>query len=192
MTDIESTATDPDATTGAAQIAADAPESNGQVIAPAEPDAGDSVDQADDADTDGDAGEQLDDTADVFPRAVVEKLRKQSAGLRDRARTAEGRAEQAETRLAAAQRQLIGRQAAAAGVKPAAVFAVAPLDELLADDGTVDTAAVTRAMATASTTLGAGPRRNPVGRGSFLSGATGTNIEPPPKSFTEAFRPRED
>lgn len=170
-----------------AQIAADAPESAPEVItpdAPETPAGGVQLDDTDQPDAD-------DDAADVFPRSVVEKLRKESAGMRDRAKTAEERAQTAEERLTAVQRQLVGQHVAAAGMKPAAVAAVASLDDVLADDGfTVDVGKVAQAIERARVTLGAhaAPRRNPAGRGSFQSGASGSNIEPTRKSFASAFR----
>lgn len=188
MTDnaADSAATD---TVLVAESTADATESAGQDTTPDTPETPDSGELVDNTDQ-----EDVDDTADTFPRSVVEKLRKESAGLRDRAKTAEERAEQAEERLIAVQRQLVGHHVAAAGMKPAAVAAVAPLDDVLADDGTVDAAKVQQAIERARVTLGARatPVRNPAGRGSFQSGATGTLIERLPRGFESAFRPRED
>lgn len=179
-------------TVPAAQLNADAPDPAGQAIAPDATETLDSGELVDDTDADEQPDPGDDDTADTFPRSVVEKLRKESAGLRDRFKVAEGRAETAEERLATVQRQLIGRQVASAGLKPAAVFAVAQLDDLLAEDGTVDADRVVKAIAAARDTLGVGVRRNPVGRGSFQSGASGTNIESLPKGFASAFRRSED
>lgn len=187
MTNIESTATESADTIPAAELAIDATEMAEQAITPDAPETPDSDDMLDDTD-----GETVDETADTFPRAVVEKLRRESAGFRDRAKSAEGRAEQAEGQLAAVQRQLVGRQVAAGGMKPSAVFAVAQLDDLLSDDGAVDTAKVQQAMATARDVLGVGVRRNPYGRGGFVSGATGSLIESPQKGFASAFRRSDD
>jgi hypothetical protein len=133
----------------------------------------------DTAETDG-SGDPGD--GDTFPRAVVEKLRKESAGLRDRAKTAE-------EQVTALQRQIVSRQVAAAGVKPEAVFAVAQIDDLLADDGTVDPDKVSAAMFNARKTLGAHPKRNPAGRGGLHSGAGISGGQP--AGFESAFRPRE-
>ncbi|MDM2029854.1 hypothetical protein PP300_11175, partial [Mycobacteroides abscessus] len=110
------------------------------------------------------------DDGDMFPRKVVEKLRRESADHRGRANTAEeqltamqARAEAAEGQVLALQRRSVEQQIVNAGMRPAAVWAVSQLDELLADDGTVDTSEVQRAMATAKKTLGIQQRRNPAG-----------------------------
>lgn len=121
---------------------------------------------------------------DVFPREVVEKLRKESASYRDRAKTAEDR-------LSAMQRQSVARQITAAGMHPEAVWAVAQLDDLLADDGTIDAAKVSRAMATARQTLGIQQRRVFPGMGELNSGATGFRDYTPGPGFASAFGPRE-
>jgi hypothetical protein len=138
--------------------------------------------QADSADTDETAAS--DDSSDTFPRSVVEKLRRESAGLRDRAKNAEDR-------LAATQRQLVDRQITAAGMRPEAVYAVAGLDDLLAADGTVDAAAVTRAMAAARQTLGITQR--PVARPGQGELNSGTGPREKRKSgWLTAFGPREE
>jgi len=125
-----------------------------------------------------------DDPGDVFPRSVVEKLRKESAGLRDRAKNAEDR-------LSAMQRQVAAQQITAAGMRPEAVWAVAQLGDLLADDGTVDPDQVARAMATARQTLGIEQRRAPFpGQGELNSGARSGPPESP-AGWTAAFGPRE-
>lgn len=127
----------------------------------------------------------VDDSGDTFPREVVEKLRKESASYRDRAKTAEDR-------LSAMQRQSVDRQITTAGLKPAAVWAVTQLENLLADDGTVDAAKVSQAMATARQTLGITQRRAPfAGQGELNSGATGPKEYTPKPGFAAAFGPRE-
>lgn len=59
---------------------------------------------ADDQDTDTTTGNEgtADEEVDMFPRPVVEKLRKENAGYRDRAKTAEARADTLARRLHAA------------------------------------------------------------------------------------------
>ncbi|MGV0853892.1 hypothetical protein [Mycolicibacterium elephantis] len=120
--------------------------------------------------------------ADTFPRHVVEKLRRENASLRDRARTAE-------SRLAAVQRQQIDAAAASAGIKPAALRAVAKDEELLAEDGSVDTDKLKAAVDRARETLGVGQPRRVVVGGQLLSGA----MRPVGKrdGWASAFRPRE-
>ncbi|BCP11682.1 hypothetical protein MINTM020_37800 [Mycobacterium paraintracellulare] len=138
---------------------------------------------ADAADTDETPG--TDDSSDMFPRKVVEKLRKESATLRDRVKAAEDR-------LSAMQRQAVAWQITAAGMRPEAVFAVAQLDDLLAGDGTVDAAKVSRAMAAARQTLGISQRPAPrPGHGELNSGATGMKDHMPGPGFAAAFGPRE-
>jgi hypothetical protein len=61
---------------------------------------------------------------------------------------------------------------------------------MLGDDGTVDTAAVARAMATARQTLGITRRRNPAGSGSGLKSGASTGEPSQPVGFAAAFGPR--
>lgn len=144
-----------------------------------------------------DADDDQDD-GDMFPRKVVEKLRRESADHRGRANTAEeqltamqARAEAAEGQVLALQRRSVEQQIVNAGMRPAAVWAVSQLDELLADDGTVDTSEVQRAMATAKKTLGIQQRRNPAGVRDGMNSGSGRPREPKPvPGFTDAFGPR--
>lgn len=144
--------------------------------------------EVDDSHTDAadtDETPSSDDSSDMFPRKVVEKLRKESAALRDRAKTAEDR-------LSAMQRKAVARQITAAGMRPEAVFAVTQLDDLLADDGTVDAAKVSGAMAAARQTLGISQRPAPrPGHGELNSGATGMKEHTPGPGFAAAFGPRD-
>lgn len=143
-----------------------------------------------DLDTDG--------QGDMFPRKVVEKLRRESADHRGRANAAEeqltamqARAEAAEGRLTSMQRQSAEGLIKAAGMRAEAVWAVAQLDDLLAHDGTVDEAKVAHAMATARRTLGIQTKRNPAGiRNGFHSGVGGPREYKPGPAFSDAFRPR--
>ncbi|CAJ1495105.1 hypothetical protein [[Mycobacterium] burgundiense] len=86
-----------------------------------------------------------------------------AAKYRRKLRTAEAERDQLAERLEAMQRNEIERQAQAAQLKPAALWAAAKLDDLLAEDGTVSTEAVAQAVETARETLGVPPpRRNHV------------------------------
>lgn len=80
--------------------------------APADDDQGDAPGETDeghlDTADDDDSGDQ-DDAADTFPRPVVEKLRRESADRRERARTAEARADDYAHRLHTALVKLDGR-----------------------------------------------------------------------------------
>ncbi len=151
----------------------------GQTTAPTEASSIDDVEKADSVEVPADV-----DPTDTFPRSAVEKLRRESAGYRDRANNAEDR-------LTALQRQLVEQQVIAAGMRPAAVFAVAQLGDLLADDGTIDTGKLTAAMSTAKETFGIkeAPRRNIFG-GELVSGTTGRQTSLSGPSFASAFGPR--
>ncbi|MGY4713025.1 hypothetical protein ACXDF8_26335 [Mycolicibacterium sp. CBM1] len=135
--------------------------------------------------SDADETPDADEASDVFPRSVVEKLRRESAGLRDRVKTAEDR-------LSAMQRQAIGRQITAAGMRPEAVFAVAQLDDLLADDGTVDTTKVSSAMAAARETLGIDRRRHARPGMGELNPGHGVRDRKRAPGFEAAFGPRQE
>lgn len=65
------------------------------------------VDNAPDAQLDGNTGEPTD--GDMFPRAYVEGLRKESAGYRDRAKAAEDRADNLAKQLHTAMVEATGR-----------------------------------------------------------------------------------
>lgn len=142
-----------------------------------------------------------DDTeGDTFPRKVVEKLRRESADHRGRAKAAEDqvtelqeRVQAAETRVAAMQRQTVESRIKAAGMRPSAVWAVSKLDDVLAEDGSVDMAAVDRAMKTARSTLGIPQKRAGFpGEGELNSGATARREYRPGPSFVDSFRPRKN
>jgi hypothetical protein len=76
-------------------------------------------------------------------------------------------------------------------MRPAAVWATAKLDDLLADDGTVDADKVARAMAGARQALGITHRRAPYpGMGEMNSGATARRDHAPGPGFAAAFDPR--
>lgn len=141
---------------------------------------------ADEGDDDG-----QDDDADTFPRRVVEKLRKEAASLRDRARTAEERAQAAEAATTALQQRAADEAIKAAGLKPAAVWHDSKLADVLADDGSIDAAKLAAAMKTAERTLDVRPRR-PVprpGAGAALRSGAGVPPSRPP-GFEQAFAPR--
>lgn len=128
-----------------------------------------------------------DELADTFPRSVVQKLRKEAADHRERTRDVE-------SRLAAVQRQSVEQRITAAGMRPAAVWAVTQLDDLLAADGSIDTGKLAAAMAAARSTLGISTgRRTFAPDGDLLSGAGNgrQSISTKPRdSFATAFRRR--
>lgn len=124
-----------------------------------------------------------DETVEQFGRDYVEKLRRESAGYRERATTAE-------TALAALQQQHAERLIDAAGVKPAAVFALTTITDLLNADGTVDADKVTDAVARAKRELGIAGRPQPLGPRGGLSSGTGAP-QSKPNSWVSAFAPPE-
>ncbi|ORA80743.1 hypothetical protein BST28_08245 [Mycolicibacter kumamotonensis] len=164
MTDTDTTTTDAPADTEATETAETA---EAQAVEP-------------DSATDTDA---QDETVEQFGRDYVEKLRRESAGYRERATTAE-------TTVAALQQQHAERLIDAAGVKPAAVFAVAELADLLADDGTVDPEKVTTAVTRARQELGVVGHAQPLPpRGGLTSGIGAQQSKP--NSWQSAFAPPE-
>ncbi|TXI56485.1 hypothetical protein [Mycolicibacter arupensis] len=123
-----------------------------------------------------------DDAQQEFSRDYVEKLRKESAGYRERATTAENT-------VAALQQQHAERLIDAAGVKPAAVFALTTITDLLADDGTVDPEKVTAAVTRARQELGVTGRPQPLRpQGGLTSGTGAPKVQ---KGWQSAFAPPE-
>jgi len=167
---------DADTTTAEAEVA-DTPTTEVQ----AEPESDER--EPDPAADDADAAEPTADDAQEFSRTYVEKLRRESAGYRERATTAEAA-------VAALQQQHAERLIDAAGVKPAAVFAVTELADLLAEDGTVDAEKVTAAITRARQELGVTGRPQPLlPRGGLTSG-TGAP-QSTPNRWQSAFAPPE-
>lgn len=113
---------------------------------------------------------------DSFDRTYVERLRKEAAGYRDRAHSAEARV--GALQKAAAEQLIAGH-----GLKADAVWAVTTIDELLDDDGAVDPTKIKDAVAAAKDKLGIRPA--PQG----LSGMRSGNMaaQPPRNSWREAF-----
>lgn len=128
-----------------------------------------------------DAAEPTADDAQEFSRDYVEKLRRENAGYRERATTAE-------TTVAALQQQHAERLIDAVGVKPAAVFAVAKLPDLLADDGTVCVEKINAAVTRARQELGVTGRPQPIGKQGGLNSGTGAP-KSTPNSWQSAFAP---
>lgn len=134
---------------------------------------------ADDPADTGEVDEHQGD-ADTFPRDYVEKLRRESATLRDRAKAAEQAVE-------ALQRQAAEQQIRAAGLKPAAVWAVAQLGDVVDDHGAIDPGKLGAAMGTARQQLGIRQPAPAPGRAGLKSGS-GVPHEKP-RGFAEAFGP---
>lgn len=122
------------------------------------------------------------DAAEQFSREYVEKLRKESAGYRDRAKAAEAA-------VTALQRQQVESHAAAAGLKSAALWATTELADVLdPESGAVDFGQVNTAIKAARESLGI-PKNAPITRGGLSSGS-GVPQETP-KGFAAAFAPPE-
>jgi len=179
---------------------ADATETDDRADTPAatgEPDSGelsdgehtpaaDDAEHQDDNDGDGD-DEHLDDAAEMFPRKVVEKLRKQNTSLRERAKTAEAT-------VAHLQRQAADKAITAAGLKPAAVWAVAELADVLDDQGGLDDRKLAAAVKKAGEQLGVQPPKPKTpprpGVGALRSGTGGPRSDGRPTGFAAAFAPQ--
>jgi len=117
---------------------------------------------------------------DTFPRDYVEKLRKQNASYRDRAKAAEAT-------VTALQRQHVDEKITAAGLKPAAVWAVAELADVLDDRGAVHAGKLNAVMQSARETLGIKRSFAKPGNRDLRSGA-GVPQEPR-NDWTAAFGP---
>ncbi|EKF25254.1 hypothetical protein C731_0781 [Mycolicibacterium hassiacum DSM 44199] len=143
----------------------------------------------DDADTQvaGAADNDDEHAGGMFPRKVVEKLRKQNASLRERAKTAEAT-------VAHLQRQAADKAIRAAGLKPAAVWAVAELGDVLDEQGGVDDEKLAEAVRRACTELGVQPPKpKPTPRpgvGALRSGTGGPHSDGRPSGFAAAFAPQ--
>jgi len=125
-----------------------------------------------------DPGEPADD-ADSFDRGYVERLRKESAGYRDRASAAE-------TALAAIQSTRLDELITATGVKPAAVRALVDPAELLTD-GQPDAEKISAAAARARDVLGILPKGAPSIKG--MSSGLMPRVAPR-AGFADAFKPQ--
>lgn len=131
--------------------------------------------------------EHLDDAAEMFPRKVVEKLRKQNTSLRERAKTAEAT-------VAHLQRQAADKAITAAGLKPAAVWAVAELADVLDNQGGLDDRKLAAAVKKAGEQLGVQPPKPKTpprpGVGALRSGTGGPHSDGRPSGFAAAFAPQ--
>ncbi|KUH97952.1 hypothetical protein AU190_22265 [Mycolicibacterium acapulense] len=176
-------------TTPAADDTTDTPngaDSDAQVLDGGDAQVLDDEQRPDDEDrADDDEDRAADDGRDTFPRKVVEKLRRQNTSLRDRAKAAEAT-------VTALQQQAADKAIKAAGLKPRAVWAVAQLADVLADDGTVDAAKLSAAISTAKAELGvAPPKRTPPRPGAGKGLQSGAGVpQSKPRGFAAAFGPR--
>jgi hypothetical protein len=113
---------------------------------------------------------------------------REAAKWRKKLRGAEAERDDLATRLEAVQRQQIEKILVAAHVKPPAVWAVAELGDLLADDGTIDAAAVEVAITAAREQFGI----TPISTGNYVPGIGSGNLRAPRRldQWTEAFKPQ--
>lgn len=111
---------------------------------------------------------------------------REAAKWRRKLRDTEGERDALAARLEAVQRQQIENLLAASGVKPQAVWAVAELADLLADDGSIDTDSVTKAVTAARERFGIATP----GKGSVVPGVGNQpTITPQTDAWKEAFTP---
>ncbi|MGD9622530.1 MAG: hypothetical protein AB7G47_13210 [Mycolicibacterium sp.] len=96
--------------------------------------------------------------------------------------------ESATTKVEALQRQQVEAMLSAAHVKPAALWAIAELGQLLSEDGTVDVEAVQEAVGKARETLGI----QPSGKGTFIANLGNRPDRLPAASnpWRDAFAPK--
>ncbi|MCV7221608.1 hypothetical protein [Mycolicibacterium elephantis] len=177
-----------------AETRADAPETGDQPDTPPDTDtaatdtlsADTDTPAADDAQHQDDGGDEHQDDGDdgnVVGRRL-KKLRHENATLRQRAKTAEATVEHL-------QRQSADKAIKAAGLKPAAVWAIAELADVLDGRGGVDDRKLAAAIKQAAEQLGVQPpkRRTPrPGAGSPLRSGAGIP-EGKPRGFADAFAP---
>lgn len=115
-----------------------------------------------------------------FPRDYVEQLRKESA---DRRKERDILAAQVEK----LQRRAVEKALKTTGVKPAAVWSVAALPDLIAEDGTIDDDKLSLAIDKAVNELGA----QRISKGNYVAGVGGVpNALPKVDRWSEAFTPR--
>lgn len=123
-----------------------------------------------------------------------------AAQYRKRAQDAEARAAQLEEQITGhaatierLQRLHVDRAITETGLKPAAVYAIAGLADLLGDDGLPDPAKITAAVTAARDQLGAAPKAAAVQRQrGLVSGASGYPAGPKPNGWAGAFAPRDN
>ncbi|CPR12432.1 hypothetical protein BN971_03731 [Mycobacterium bohemicum DSM 44277] len=160
--------TDTDTTENDAQIDAGAPESEG--LAETTPET--ETDTHDETEADDD------------------RPGRREARYRKRAQEAEAQRDALSATVERLQRRQVEQVITAAGLKPAAVFAVAELKDLLAEDGTPDPSKLDAAVRTARDQLGI--TRPIVQRQMGMrSGASG-HPQPKRNGWTKAFSPRDE
>jgi hypothetical protein len=112
----------------------------------------------------------------------------EAAKYRLRLREVETERDQLAGRVEALQRSQLEQHISAAGLKPAAVWALGTqVADLLADDGQPDPEKITAAIATARDELGIAAK-TPRGAAGLRSGSMGP--QPLPPTFVEAFTPK--
>lgn len=118
--------------------------------------------------------------SDTFPREYVEQLRTEAADRRKERDTLA-------TQIESLQRQAVEKFLEKTGVLPAALWSVAELPDLVAEDGTVDPAKIDAAIKTARDTLGIPV----IGKGNIVPGLGGMPSTPPNVDrWSDAFAPK--
>lgn len=130
----------------------------------------------------GDVSDAQDD--DTQDDDAAGKGNREAAKYRRRLRDAEAERDTLKATVESLQRAEVERQAAGDGLKPAALWSSAELGDLLADDGTVDAARVSAAVAVAREQLGI---PNPPPRGNYVKGEGRSPGRPPRPSGLDAM-----
>lgn len=121
------------------------------------------------------------------PEGEPESSNAEAAKWRKQFREAEQQRDALAAQVETLQRQHIEASLSRSGVKPAALWAVTQLADLLAEDGTVDTDKVAAAIETARDQLGI----QPIGKGTYVPGLGGppAGNPKPENAFADAFKP---
>lgn len=121
------------------------------------------------------------------PEESEESGNAEAAKYRKRLRDTEAERDRLAEQVTALQRQQVDARIAAKGVKPAAVWAITNLPDVLGEDGAVDDDKVDAAIQTARDQLGI----TPIGKGNYVPGV-GNMPSAPPKTdrWSEAFTPK--
>lgn len=131
---------------------------------------------------------QSDDTTDIPPAEPGESPNAEAAKWRKQLREAQQRSDQLAAQVEALQRQQVEAAIGLSGIKPAALWAVTELADLLDDNGGVDNDKVAAAVERARDELGV----QPVGKGNYVPGVgtTPSGNLTPRNAFADAFKPR--
>ncbi|MGD9620073.1 MAG: hypothetical protein AB7G47_09745 [Mycolicibacterium sp.] len=132
--------------------------------------------------------EQPDPDEDANPNHEAAKWRHKYRDEQTAHKTTQEALTAATTKVEALQRQQVEAMLSAAHVKPAAVWAITELGQLLSEDGTVNVEAVQEAVGRARETLGI----QPLGKGTFIANLGNRPDRLPAASnpWRDAFAPK--